>query len=63
MTYNMIRRAKFVDDVAKRDGFPTMDAYRYHRWGKALCTYYVNAGADHPRWHLAKMALEYGRNN
>jgi hypothetical protein len=60
MTYNMIRRAKFIEDVAKRDGLPSMAAYWYTHWGKTLCEYYISQGEEHPRYHSAKEALKWG---
>jgi hypothetical protein len=63
MTYNKIRRAKLIDDLAKRDGFQTMDEYRYNHWGKARCEYYVKIVPQHPLCEKAKNALEWAENN
>ena len=63
MTFNKIRRSPFVTDLAKRDGFLSMDAYRYERWGKSRCEYYVKEGPSHPNYPEAKLALEFGKNN
>lgn len=62
-TFNSIRRGKFVTDLARRDGYQTMDEYRYNHWGRVLCTYYAHTIPNHPRKELALNALEWAKNN